>query len=96
MDIIYTRVESLREDVNKKLDDFENKFERVEQRLSTLEAGGSVGNMAAVQSNTEKATKSLQYKAIDQEARSIRNNVIVHNLQEVENEDTRAVFADFV
>ena len=93
---IDSKVSSLKKELNdklgkldKKLAKFENRLEALEDKVSSHECTGGGGQLS-------EAVKLLQYKAVDQEARSRRCNLLVYNVAETADDDTEKVFLDFL
>ena len=73
------------------------KMEELEERITVVESTNTEGQaQCTCHTETAKAIKRLEHKAMDQEARSRRNNMIVYNLAENEDKNTEEVFRDFV
>ena len=69
-------------------------MEELEERIAVVESTNTGGQAQCTE--TAKAIKRLEYKAMDQEAGSRRNNVIVYNLAENVDNNTEEIFRDFV
>ena len=98
------RMVSLREDllseverIDKKLEELERRLQAVEGRRHTIidEENNTEGNNTQPR-NDDQSLKQLQYRTLDLEARSRRNNVLVFNLKEEEHEDIGEVFESFI
>ena len=54
------------------------------------------GQAEAASARMSKAVKGLRYRTLDQEARSLRNNILVFNVAETEDEDVGNVLGLFI
>ena len=75
----------------------EARFDNLEQRLDKIcKQQKHISKLDSVVISFEDRIKILEYKSIDLEARSRRNNVLFHGLMEARNEDCRALVCQFI
>ena len=75
----------------------QNKITHVEQKVdSIIRLNGRVARVETIVSSYNDRLKLLEYKSIDIEARSRRNNLLFGGLPEVRDEDCRKTICDFL
>ena len=98
---IDTKIEDIKTEIKEKIDGLELKLHNSEERMKnmedhlseedSLESSGEqfmrAGQTEAASARMSKAVKDLRYRTLDQEARSRRNNILVFNVAETEDED---------
>lgn len=93
-----------KEEVFTEIGRLDSKMEDLEKRLSirmtVMEQKQEIENIQHSESDvqpasTARAIRRLEYKALEQEARSRRTNIIIHNIAEEEGEECELVFILF-
>lgn len=75
----------------------QNKITHVEQKVdSIIRLNGRVARVETIVSSYNDRLKLLEYKSIDIEARSRRNNLLFRGLPEIRDEDCRKTICDFL
>ena len=107
---IDTKIEDIKTEMKGKIDGLGLKLHNLEERMKnmedhlneqdSLESGGEqftrAGQAEAASARMSKAVKGLRYRTLDQEARSRRNNILVFNVAENEDEDVGNVLGLFL
>ena len=92
--ILDSRITTLKNEMHAEMDMLGKNIEDLDQSMTALENKQDMDNGQNIP--VLKVVKILQYKSLDQEARSRRNNVVVYNVPESNNECTETVFKDFL
>ena len=92
--ILDSRITTLKNEMHAEMDMLRKNIEDLDQSMTALENRQDMDNGQNIP--VLKVVKILQYKSLDQEARSRRNNVVVYNVLESNNECTETVFKDFL
>ena len=80
-----------------KLNVNEARFNNLEQKFDKIcKQQKHISKLDSVVLSYEERIKMLEYKSIDLEARSRRNNLLFHGLMEARNEDCRALVCQFI
>ena len=107
---IDTKIEDIKTEMEEEIDGLGLKLHNLEERMKNkedhlseqdlLESGGEqftrAGQAEAASARMSKAVKGLRYRTLDQEARSRRNNILVFNVAETEDEDVGNVLGLFI
>ena len=88
--IIDKKISGLKKELQGGMDKFEARMKDLETQMTAMENTRAESDSTQCE-HIKNSLKRLQYKSIDQESRSRRNNIIVYNIGEQENEDTGKV-----